>query len=57
MIEVIIEIIVTLVTIGCAIACPLIAKKKYRSVIGWAFAGAFLNIIGLIIILCLPTKY
>lgn len=35
------------------ILCPIIAKYKNRSVVGWFFGGLFLSFLGLIIVICL----
>ena len=43
----------TINTIISMIACPIIASKKGRSVVGWFFGGFFLGLIGLIIVACL----
>lgn len=41
-------------TIFSAVACPIIAYQKGRSVAGWFFGGLLLGFIGLIIVACLP---
>ena len=46
-----------IIWLGCAFACSFIAKKKYRSGIGWFFAGLFTGAIGLVVILSLNDKY
>lgn len=43
-------------TVISTIACPIIAGRKNRSVVGWFFGGLFLSLIGLIIVACLPQK-
>lgn len=48
-------IIGTILNIVCMIICPFIAAFKDRSVVGWLFGGMFLSVIGLIILLCLPS--
>lgn len=45
-----------IITVISMIACPIIAKRKNRSVAGWFFAGLFLGLIGLIVVACLPRK-
>lgn len=45
-----------LVTTIAMILCPMIAKNKGRSVIGWFFGGLFLGGIGIIIVYCLSDK-
>jgi|GEM_PF-1921829 hypothetical protein len=44
-------------TLISTVACPIIAARKYRSVVGWIFGGLFLGLIGVIIISCLPKDY
>ncbi len=51
-----IVVIGTIMTILCTILCPIIAGYKRRSVGGWLFGGLFLGLIGLIIIICLPSN-
>ena len=48
---IILGIIVTLISV---VACPVIAKEKNRSAVGWFFGGLFLGVIGIIIVACLP---
>lgn len=43
-------------TVISMIVCPIIARYKNRSAIGWFFGGLFLGLIGLIIVACLPRK-
>ena len=45
-----------IITIISAIACPIIARYKNRSVVCWIFGGLFLGLIGLIIVSCLPKR-
>lgn len=35
------------------IACPVIADRKGRSVVGWLFGGLCLGLLGVIIVACL----
>lgn len=39
-----------IINVISTIACPIIADKKGRSVVGWLIGGLFLGLIGLIII-------
>ena len=43
-------------TIISMIVCPIVARQKNRSVVGWFFGGLFLGLVGLIIVACLPRK-
>ena len=49
-----------IINVISTIACPIIADKKGRSVVGWLIGGFFLSLIGLIIISLLsdltPTR-
>ena len=52
----VVETLGLIVTVISMIACPIIASKKNRSVVGWFFGGLLLGGIGLIIIACLKEK-
>ena len=45
-----IVVISVIITVGSMIACPIIARSKGRSAVGWFFGGLFLGVIGLIIV-------
>ena len=45
-----------IVSLICAVIAALIASRKGRSVVGWAFGGFFLGLIGVIIVACLPNR-
>lgn len=43
--------------VGLRLCLFFYCKKKYRSGIGWFFAGLFTGAIGLVVILSLNDKY
>ncbi len=47
------QVFCIVISIIYAIICSIIAYKKGRNVIGWIFGGAFLGLVGVIIIICL----
>ncbi|MCG3180511.1 MAG: hypothetical protein BIFFINMI_02873 [Phycisphaerae bacterium] len=48
-------VIILLIRVVFAIASAAIASSKGRSVPGWFFGGLFLELIGLVIVACLPN--
>lgn len=48
--ETLIAVLSVVATVGSMIACPIIARSKGRSAVGWFFGGLFLGVIGLIIV-------
>lgn len=47
------SVIGIIINVISTIACPIIADKKGRSVVGWLIGGFLLSLIGLIIVSCL----
>jgi hypothetical protein len=45
-----------IISVSCAVACGIIARRKQRSAAGWAVLGLFFPLIALILILVLPGR-
>ncbi|MBE7087502.1 MAG: hypothetical protein E7369_04295 [Clostridiales bacterium] len=43
------------ISIVCTLVCTVVAFRKGRNVVGWVFGGIFLSLIGVIILVCLPS--